>query len=144
MIDTSHSAYVIAEDQAGKLYMVGQSRYAVDDYVLEFVSGGLNGVKPIEAAKKELLEETGIVAKEWVSLGFVYPLTGILSEKMYIFLARNLKHFKSALEATEDITVKKLTVQEIKSMIEKGDMVDGQTISAFYKYLLFKNKEKKL
>jgi 8-oxo-dGTP pyrophosphatase MutT (NUDIX family) len=136
------SVSVIAENQDGKIYLVGQTKYpSGNNYSWEIVAGGgEKNENPLQSAKRELKEEIGLVAKKWTSLGYYYPSGGTINEIVYIYLARDLETIKAEPDPTELIKVKKEELLNIIKMIKSNKITDGFTISAIYKYLLYKNK----
>jgi len=140
-VDGLNSVAIIAEDDDKKIFLVGQSRYPLDNYYSwEIITGGFKkGNNPLETAKRELKEETGLIAQEWIELGYYHPVTGYASEKTFIYLAKNLTQGKQELDPTEDITVKKESLENIIEMIKKNEIVDGLAIVAIYKYVLYIN-----
>ena len=133
---------VIAQDSKEKIYLVGQDRYAVGNiYSWEVVTGSLKkGDNPLRKAKQELEEETGLLAKKWIRLGYFYPLNGYSSEKCFVYLAEDLTVAKANPEATENITVKKKSLKEILKMIKENKITCGMTVAVVNKFLLYKNK----
>ncbi len=137
---TGGSVMVVVEDVEDKLVLVGQSRYTLNNmYSWEFVGGGMESEKnPLQVARKELKEETGIEGDSWTELGYFYPLNGISTEKCFVFLVRDLKFGQANNEATEDISLRKVTIPEIQQMININEISCGMTIATFYKYLIYK------
>lgn len=132
------SIAVVAKDQDGAFYWVDQSRYPIGNISSrELVTGGMNtNDNPLDIAKKELKEEIGATANQWRSLGYIYPASGYLSEKCYVFLATDLNIGESSPEATEDISIVKLSEEEIVTQIHENKIMDAISIASFYKYLL--------
>lgn len=143
-VDNINSVTIVAEDYDKKLYLIGISRYPVGNiYSWELVTGGFKpGLNPLQEAKRELGEEIGIIAKKWIKLGVCFPLKGYSSEANHIYLAMDFKYAEPDREETEDITVKKKSLDEILTMIKKDEIDDGMTIYALAKYLIHKNKIK--
>lgn len=141
-IDGVMSVTVIAEDSHGKLSLVGQTRYPIGNhYSWEFVTGGMHdNENPLEAAKRELEEETGFRAENWESIGEFYPWNGHSSEQTFVFLAKKLTIHAPRLEETEDVTHKQVTLQELFEMVRNGTISCGMTLAALQKYLLFIGK----
>ncbi|MFH0856807.1 MAG: NUDIX hydrolase [bacterium] len=141
-IDGIDSIMVIPEDKDGKIYLVGQTRYTANNFFSwEFILGSfkIGSENAIDRAKKELKEETGMEASEWIELGMGFPINGYSSEKMFFYLAKNLAEGKQKLEPTEDIKIRKENIKTIGNMIKNNEITDMQSIAAFYKYLLYKN-----
>lgn len=91
-IQIPHSIVVMAFTSEKEIYLVGQYRYPVNTYAWEIPKGGLvKSETPLKAAKRELLEETGLVAKKWQEIGQAYSSIGIINEVCHIFMATGLK-----------------------------------------------------
>lgn len=82
---------ILPIDGQGNVYLTQEYHYAVERESIEAISGGIEkGENPLDAAKRELKEETGISAKEWMNLGVVDPFTTVIASPNHIFLAKNL------------------------------------------------------
>ena len=137
---TKGSVSVIAEDKDEKICMVSQHRYTADNELsVEVVAGGIEkNEEPLAAAKRELVEEAGITAKEWIYLGNFRPFNGISSEIDHVYLARDLTKGISNPDSTEDISLSKKSLAEIKELILNNEITDGQAIAALMKYIIYK------
>lgn len=140
-MDAHDAVAIIVEDEDAGIYLVGQTRYPVGNkYSWEVVGGGIDeGEMPLEAAKRELKEETGIEATEWIDLGEFNVANFSSAEVDYVFLARNLKKGEANPDETEDLSLKKITLDELKEMIKNSEMMDGFSLAAIIKYLLYKD-----
>jgi len=97
---------MVALDDLDRVILVRQYRHAVGRELLEFPAGGLEpGEDPLEAARRELREEAGLVAEEWVPLGSFFSSPGFLHEELHAFLARKLTSTSRDLDDGEDIEV---------------------------------------
>jgi len=133
VIERPDAAIPIAVTENDEIYMVRQWRYPVNKETLELPMGSVDkGEVPLAAAKRELMEETGIKAEDWKELGKFHPATGIASNMGFVFLARNLKLGKARPEANEEIKIEKYPYQEILELIRKGEIQDSFTISALW------------
>jgi len=100
---------ILPLDNEGNVYLVRQYRYGVERETYEAIAGSTEGKDPIESARKELKEETGITAKEIIALGFIDPFTSVVNSPDYLFLARDISFGESELEGTEaDLKVEKV------------------------------------
>ncbi len=137
---TGKSVSVLVEDKDGKIFLAGQSKYpSGNNYSWEIVAGGGEGEEsPLVSAKRELKEELGLMAKTWISLGSYYPSGGTSNQIVYIYLAKDLKVVKAEPDPTELIKSRKETLKNIIKMIKNNEISDGYTITAIYKYLLYK------
>jgi ADP-ribose pyrophosphatase len=97
-IDTSDYVTIVPVTADGKLLLVRQFRPAVEDWSLEFPAGHVDpGEEPQQAARRELIEETGHDAGELVPLGHVWPDTGRLSNRMWCFFAADARRVTQAI-----------------------------------------------
>lgn len=117
---------VLPIDDKGFVYLTEEFHYAIGRNSLETVSGGIEGKEtPLAAAKRELKEELGIVANEWLDRGLVDPLTTVLSSPQRLFLAKGLKFYKSDQEGTETITIVKIPLSEAIAKVLKSEITHG-------------------
>lgn len=133
-----NSVAVIAEDADGCIHLVGQMRYPTGNcFSWEIITGGCKeGDDPLSVAKKELQEETGITADEWIRIGIFNPMNGVSSATTHIFLARGLRQGAATPEETEDFVHAREPLNQIKQMIAEGQITCGITITTIYKYIL--------
>jgi len=113
-----------------------QYRHAINSWQWELPAGMIDseGIAPIEVAKKELEEETGYVAEHWLELGSFYPSPGSTTEEIYLFAAAGLSPTEQKLEASEQIELHTITMEELKDLIIKGDFQHGAGLAAILKY----------
>lgn len=125
---------VLALDTDFNTFIVQQYRYPLKKYTWEIPEGGcpLNA-DPLKTAKKELKEETGIIAKNWKLIQELDLSNSATDEISYTYLATDLEFTNMELEDTEDIIVKKLPFADFFEMIEKGKIRDAISVSAGYK-----------
>ena len=116
---------VLALDDQLNTYLVNEFHYALDAESLEAVSGGRHEHDEsfLDCAKRELREETGIVAEHWVKLGVIQPLTTIFSCPQHLFLARKLQFTQSNPDKTEDIALIKLPLADAVEKVFKSEIV---------------------
>lgn len=112
--------------------MVKQYRYAVSSLSLEFCMGFAEGKSPLETAKAELHEETGISADELIQIGRFWHGSGRTNQEVYIYIARGLTFEKAEPEEGEFVDIEEHTISEIGEMIEKSEILDGPTITAYH------------
>ena len=126
------SAVMMAVDDKKRILLVRQYRLPADTYMWELPAGRLDpGEKPLETAKRELLEETGYTAKKWKKLAAYWPSPGYVSEKMHLFLATDLTEGKATPMEDERIEVRWFKKKELAKMIQQGKIEDGKTLLAF-------------
>ncbi len=119
-------------DEKG-IYLINQYRRANDRFLWQIPGGGIEeGELPEESARHELLEETGITAKKMTKIGSVLAEPGLSTEETFIFVAEDFEKFgKQNLEVSEvGMEVKYFTFEEIKAMIQKGEIMCGFALSA--------------
>lgn len=124
------------------VYLVRQFRYTAGKTLWEFPAGGAENKNFLAQAKKELKEETGIIARKWTFLGEFVPAPSSSSGIGKLFVAQGLSFGKSQLEPSErDMIVKKFTLAEINKMVLAGEIVSGWTLASL---LFFQLRLKKL
>jgi len=130
VVEGLDSVFVVALDEHDNVYLVEIHRYTNNNLSIEVPSGGIDGQEPLEAAKRELKEETGLTAKSWKSLGFVRVASGIMEGKNYVFLAQELKQTNDNEQEEEGIikTIK-IPIKEAMLMIKNGKITDSETIT---------------
>lgn len=136
LIDHKGAAAVVAVRGDGKLLMVRQYRNALERETLEIPAGGLNDREEptIDAAARELEEETGYVSDELELLNSIYTTVAFCNEKIDIYLARDLKPGVQHLDEDEYLNVEAWDVEELKQMIFDGKIQDSKTICAILTY----------
>jgi ADP-ribose pyrophosphatase len=127
-------AVVVPVTDDGKIIMVTQYRFPVDKILLELPAGKLDkNENPFHCAIRELEEETGYKSENVKELGSIYTTPGYSSEKLWIFLAQELKAGNHNREEGEcGMEVFEITLKEIEEKIVKGDIVDGKTICGIF------------
>ena len=119
----------------GKVALVRQFRYAYGEETLEIPAGKLNaGEDPELAAKRELEEETGLIADRLVHLVTLYPTPGYTNEKIYIYEATGLREGEQHLDEDEFLNLVYLPVEEVAEKIKSGEIKDAKTIAALFAY----------
>jgi ADP-ribose pyrophosphatase len=128
------SAVMLAMDDKKRILLVRQYRLPADRYLWELPAGKLDdGEKPLQAAKRELAEETGYKAKKWEKLASFYVSPGYVEERMTIFLARDLTAGEATPMDDERIETRWFKKKEIQEMIDSGKIEDAKTIVGFYR-----------
>ena len=130
---------VLALLDNGKLVMERQFRYAPQREFIELPAGKIDhGEDILLCAQRELLEETGYVASEWIHLTTAWPCIGYADERMEYFLARGLKHEGRQLDDGEFLEVFELALDEAIEWIRCGKINESKTIVGLFwleKYL---------
>lgn len=124
---------------ANTVAMIRNFRPAVGDALWELPAGTLEPPEPpLDCAHRELLEEAGYEAGEMTPLFDFYTSPGICTERMFAFLAESLNHVGQQLEATEDIVVEPMAVNDVMEMIHSNRIRDGKTIATMLYYQAFR------
>ncbi|MFN7646118.1 MAG: NUDIX hydrolase [Acidobacteriota bacterium] len=132
IIHHTGSAVVMPVDDHGRILLVRQYRLPAAAYLWEIPAGRMDeGETPLQAAKRELREETGYTARQWKKIFSLYMSPGFLAEKMNIFVATQLKAGPTQFMEDERIETQWFAPAEVDAMIEAGKIVDGKTIAAF-------------
>ena len=127
------SAVMLAIDKKKRILLVRQYRLPADKYLWELPAGRLDpGEKPLQAAKRELAEETGYKARKWTKLVSFYASPGFVAERMNIFQATDLIEGEATPMEDERIETRWFKPKEIKRMIEEGKIEDAKTMVGFF------------
>ena len=122
---------VIPIDDDGYTWLVGQDRYTLGEYSWEVPMGGApHGEDPLEAAKRELREETGLSASRWSRLMTLHISNSITDEVGIVYVAEDLQHGEQQLEETENITLRHLPLAEAIEMAKTGLISDVVSVAA--------------
>ncbi len=120
---------VIVAQKDSCVLLVKQYRYPVHSAQYELPAGKLEkNEEPFGAAKRELLEETGYLAKNWESLGFIYTSPGICTEKLYLYKADGLYYEGPKPDEGEIIDCFEFELDQILKMVKNGEINDSKTI----------------
>lgn len=133
---------VIAEDENGNILFVKQFRYPYKEVVLEIPAGKRDSLDedPLECGKRELKEETGATAKNFYSLGSLYPTPGYCGEIIWIFAAKGLEFGNQHLDSDEFLNVEKIPLEKAIEMVLEDKIKDSKTQIAILKYNEFKKR----
>jgi ADP-ribose pyrophosphatase len=129
------SAVMMAVDEKKRILLVRQYRLPADAYLWELPAGRLDpGEKPLQAAKRELAEETGYTARNWKKLSSFWVSPGYVEEKMTIFLATDLTEGTATPMDDERIETRWFTRPEIAAMIDSGKIADAKTMIGYLRW----------
>ena len=122
---------VVAIDEENRIIMEKQFRYALNDYLLEIPAGKLDaGEDPLVCAKRELEEETGIIASEWISLGTIATSPGFCNEVIHLYVAKGLSKGEIHGDEDEYVEVERYTFDELLQRIKDEKIKDSKSLSA--------------
>ncbi len=121
---------VLPLNDENEVYLISQYRYLHDKIMLEGVAGFLEGSTPLEAAKKELREEAGLIAQKWTHLATVERQASVVKGNVHIFLAQDLTEVGQELEEFEEIKVLKMPFKEAINKVGKGEITVAGIVAA--------------
>lgn len=128
-------AGVLPVHDDGTISLIRQLRPAVAETLLEIPAGRLSPAEPpLECARRELLEETGLTASTLIPLGTVYSSPGVFDEVIHLFAATGLSQGAAQPEDDEDIEVVRLTLQDAMAMASDGRISDAKTLAALFRW----------
>lgn len=128
---------IVALDNQNNIYLVGQYRFPINLYSWELPEGGGDLCSnPLESAKRELLEETGLVANDWKELFRMHLSNSVSDELSIIYLAQDLQQFDAQPEETEQLQIKKIPFNEAYQMVIDGKITDSITVAAILRVKL--------
>lgn len=118
----------------GNLLLERQFRYPLGRVFIELPAGKIDaGEPPLETGRRELLEETGYSAQEWVYLGLQHPCIGYSNEVIHIYLARGLSSGEHNRDEDEALQLFEASLEQCLKMIQAGELTDGKTIVALFR-----------
>jgi ADP-ribose pyrophosphatase len=127
------SAVMMAVDQRKRVLLVRQYRLPAEKYLWELPAGRLDpGEKPLQAAKRELVEETGYRARKWTRMASFFVSPGYVQERMTIYLATNLTEGEATPMDDERIETRWFSRKELASMIRDGKIEDAKTMLGYF------------
>ena len=126
------SAVMMAVDEKKRVLLVRQYRLPAEKRLWELPAGRLDpGEKPLQAAKRELKEETGYKAAKWTKLASFFASPGFVQERMTIFLAEDLTEGEATPMDDEQIEARWFKRKELAKMIADGEIEDAKTLIGF-------------
>jgi len=125
---------IVPIDEKGNTWLVGQYRFPLEAYSWEIpMGGGPHNEEPLEAAKRELKEETGLRAKKWEHICTIHTSNSVTDELGYIFIATELEEGATAFEETEVLKIKKIPLQQAIEMVMRNEITDSLSIAGLLK-----------
>ncbi|MFH0864186.1 MAG: NUDIX hydrolase [Candidatus Gottesmanbacteria bacterium] len=120
-----------------EIYLVRQFRYTIQEHTWEIPEGFTeNNEEPLDSAKRELIEETGIKAQIWKELGYAYLAVGHTNQKYFIFIAEKLNFLTKIKPGDEIEEIAKFNLKQIRDMILNNIITDAVSLTSLYKYFL--------
>ena len=122
---------IVPLDEDGNTWLVGQERYTLGSYSWELPMGGAaDDEEPIDAAKRELKEETGLTASRWSQVLRLHVSNSVTDEEGIVFIAQELEEGEPDFDETEDLQIRKLPLAEAVAMIGRGEITDAISVAA--------------
>lgn len=128
---------IVALEENGDIWLVGQHRFPLDAYSWEIPEGGAPlGEDPLIGARRELKEETGIAALTWREITGLHLSNSVSDEAGIIFLATDLQHGTAEPEETEALKLRRVPAGEAYRMVKRGELTDAMTVAGIYRLRL--------
>jgi ADP-ribose pyrophosphatase len=134
VIEMKRGASVLAITDDREVYLVREFKYAIDRPSLEVISGGLEPDEaPLDGARRELAEEAGLSAREWVECGFIDPFTTMVSGPVYLYIAAGLAPVARHPDEGEVLETVKIPLVRALEMIKTGEITHAPTCVLLYR-----------
>ena len=131
VVELRPSCGIVAINEHNQIALVGQWRYVNDKYSLEIPTGGLEqGETPVAAAKRELLEETGLAARDWSTLGTVDLSNGATTDVAHLFLARNLTAGPPVPQEDQQLELRWMPFVDAVLAVMNGEITESVSVAA--------------
>ncbi|MEO5949767.1 MAG: NUDIX hydrolase [Candidatus Saccharimonas sp.] len=132
-VESKDSVIIAVINEQREVFLVRGFRYPTKSWGWELPGGGGDGENLLDASKRELEEETGLIANSWTNLGSFYVCNGLLTEQMGVFVAQGHRPDGQKEESTERFAdMRFFSLAEIDALIQAGEVNDCQTITALY------------
>jgi len=131
----SYAIGIVPLDQDHNTWLVGQYRYALNEYSWEIPEGGcaIDQETPLECAKRELQEETGLIAQDWQQILKMHTSNSVTDEVGFTFIAQGLTQGIANPEDTEELEIMKLPLEEAVNMCLEDKITDSLSVISLYK-----------
>lgn len=141
VVEMQSGVTVVALTPENDVFLSREYKYAVKRYTLECFSGGIDrDESTLDAAKRELMEESGAETESWTDLGSLDPFTGIILSTNHMYLAQNLVFSNEQnTDGGEIIDLIKVPFNEALEMVKNGEITHGASVVAILKTNLILN-----
>lgn len=130
VIEHQGAVGMLTIDEEGWIYLVRQYRHATGEELVEIPAGKLSrGEDPLECAKRELREEIGFQARDWLQLASFYTSPGFTNERLYLYLARGLEKKTAQPDEDEFLEVIHMPLEEGLAMVARNEIKDSKTVA---------------
>ena len=134
VVDPGDNAAIVALDDVEQVTLVGEFLFPLQIYAWMIPSGAVeHGENPEVAARRELAEEVGLEAGDWMPLGAYYLSSGISTQTSHAFLARGLVEVRAQPEGTERLTVRRVPLADARAMCLRGEIRDAPSVLALWR-----------
>jgi 8-oxo-dGTP pyrophosphatase MutT (NUDIX family) len=125
---------IIPIDDEKNTWLVGQYRYTLNEYSWEIPMGGVPlNADTLDGAKRELQEETGLIAEKWTQIVKIHTSNSVTDEFGFVFIAENLSQGEMEWDETEELLIRKLPLSEAIEMVMHGEITDSLSIAGLLK-----------
>ncbi len=133
LVEHRDSISIVPVDAQGRILFVAQYRIGAGQELLELPAGVMeDGEEARACAEREIREETGYAAREWIELGQFYLAPGYCTERMMAFLARDLYAAPLHPDVDEFLRLRVLSIEEAYAMAQRGEIRDSKTLAALF------------
>jgi len=143
IVEHSECVAIVAIDVDDNVLLVSQFRKPVEKELLEIPAGGIEpGEDPVTTVRRELREEAGYLPGKVERLGGFYSTPGYCTEYLYLYLATDLTPSQLYAEDTEDITLVRVPISQITSLITSGSICDAKSIAGLLTFLEYQKVQR--
>jgi len=125
---------IIPVDTDGFTWIVGQFRYPLNEYSWEIPEGGGKiGTPTLLSAQRELLEETGIEAEDWLEIQKIHTSNSVSDEVGFIYLAEGLTFYEAQPDEDEELEVRKIHLKVLYKLLLEGKITDSLSVAGLFR-----------
>jgi ADP-ribose pyrophosphatase len=125
---------IVPIDSKNNIYLVGQFRFPIEEYSWEIPEGGCpEGEAYLDCAKRELKEETGLLAKKWTLISKLHTSNSVCNETAYLYMAEDLEQNQSEPEETEALKIQKISLETAVDWVMNNKITDSMSVAGILK-----------